>query len=206
MYYWSSLTAADIPNTLNDICNSENNNSKIIAIQTGAWDLTYYPLRRSLHDPNGLSKLINYFRDVMSGNSTCHGLQHMVLVTTPPHPHCHNIAYTTGSDDINVNKCEYDRYFRTNAAIAAFTTKLLDGVLRNSSRMTSNIRISIIDFFGIVRPRLMLYEDNEVICQNHFVCSIMWNAASSIVYTPGGKAVTDALIHAIFSVNHRLEK
>ena len=87
------------------------------------------------------------------------------------------------------------RGYRYNPAISALNQAILTFV----DNIESKIKISIIDSYSSIKPRLGFNEDNEVACLDHYNCRVNYgsNTASAMVWTPGGKAVFDAILHAM---------
>ena len=46
-------------------------------------------------------------------------------------------------------------------------------------------------------------EDSEVACLSHFMCQVEpWSRLGMIIFTPGGKAIFDAVLHALVAERH----
>lgn len=199
------VLADDVADHIHETCNSLElqNQRKVFLVQTGAWDLTHSTLRRAMHDAGkGLSPLVRKLREILIGGPrNCSGLTHVVLLTSNPYPLCSN-DYLGGAmgSHFPVGYCEAHRYFRNNAAIAAFNTVFI-GSLLHELVIHEDVQLSIIDAYAFIHPRLVFGEDSEVVCANHFVCNIEWwddKHNASIVYTPGGLAISRAIIDALF--------
>jgi hypothetical protein len=180
---------------------SVRSSNHTLIFQTGAWDLSSGSLRRFLKDPNVGLRLLKVFEGIFTGTLPCGNLKHIVWLTSLPHPVCY--------DDANV-QCEGNRSYRLNAAIAAgndFYLRYLLRVIREATAagLTSAPRVSVIDTFSIIRPRLIFNEDNEVNCLNHYSCRVSAPASSRyaeghanvMLHTPGGAAVVKSIINAL---------
>mmetsp|Transcript_14311 Transcript_14311/g.12944 ORF Transcript_14311/g.12944 Transcript_14311/m.12944 type:complete len:111 (+) Transcript_14311:2015-2347(+) len=96
--------------------------------------------------------------------------------------------------------CNSHRQFRSNAAISAEIQIYLSALVQamNSKDANKNMRLSIIDNFSIIRPRLLINEKSEVTCQSHFLCRLdNDNGPPVFVATPGGNAVLQSLFAAL---------
>jgi hypothetical protein len=158
--------------------------------QTGAWDLMMASLRRSTRDPLAYPRLLKIFESIFSGSLPCGGLTHLVWLTPLPHPICFDDANTM---------CQSDRSFRNNPAVEALNQHLMSNVLRMSQIKNTRIRLSVIDAFSIVRPRLIFNEHGEIACLNHFTCRVTNKIDNStqIVQSPGGTAVVKSILNVL---------
>lgn len=68
-----------------------------------------------------------------------------------------------------------------------------------SFRVTSGIRLSIIDTFSIIHPRLLFNELGETACVNHFTCRVHINPVGNtvLIQSPGGTAVVKSILTAL---------
>lgn len=191
--------------------------------QTGAWDLAA-PLRRAMQDSGSAPQLLDVFRRIFTGTMPCGRLRHVLWLTSVPHPLCYN--------DKNV-ECDGSRSYRTNTAIAALNQFYLDGLFDIVNTLPSHkagdggsggagggvassagsgvgaaarIILSVIDAFGIIKPRLMFSENNEINCLNHFTCRVSFllpeqlygeTATSALLQTPGGAALVKSILLAL---------
>jgi len=160
-----------------------------IISQLGAHDLMDYPIRRFTDDPSTAQKLLHVLEAILSGSLHCKKLTHLVWVTAVPYPVCFNDGEYS---------CHNHRGFRNNPQIATSAEFILDSLLNLNSTLQLKIRVSIVDAFSIVKPRLMLDEDNEIICMSHYVCRVnMPDGTQEMVYTPAGSAVLQSILLAI---------
>lgn len=68
-----------------------------------------------------------------------------------------------------------------------------------TDRVPSSIRLSIIDTYAIIHPRLLFNELGETACLNHFTCRVHINplGKSVLVQSPGGTAVVKSILTAL---------
>ena len=113
----------------------------------------------------------------------------MVWLTSSPHAYCWQKM---------PEECNFHRGFRNNDAIAALNEFYMDGIF--SANIKSDLKVSMIDVYGIIKPRLMFNEGAEVACLNHFECRAKeLDRNLSIVFTPGGRAVYETILMSLFS-------
>jgi hypothetical protein len=179
---------------------SISSSNHTLIFQTGAWDLSSGSLRRLIKDPNVGLRLLKVFEGMITGALPCGHLKHIVWMTSLPHPVCY--------DDANTG-CAANRSYRLNAAISAgndFYLRYLLKIIQDAAAAGSSaIRVSVIDTYNIVRPRLIFNEDNEVNCLNHYSCRVSAPASSRyaegranvMLHTPGGAAVVKSIINAL---------
>ena len=168
---------------------AKKNNSKTIVFQTGAWDLSYYNVRRTTEANETARKLLKVLTSILEGRLACPGLQHLVWLTSSPHAYCWQKM---------PEECNFHRGFRNNDAIAALNEFYMDGIF--SANIKSDLKVSMIDVYGIIKPRLMFNEGAEVACLNHFECRAYERDGSlKILYAPGGRAVFETLLMSLMS-------
>jgi hypothetical protein len=133
--------------------------------------------------------------DILEGKYPCDGIKEIVFVTPMPYPVC---LY-----DDPYRHCSSFRCLRTNSAIAAIRNYFMQHLLGVS--VSAKKSLSIVDAFEIVRPRILLNENYEVVCTNHYSCAISDNrpkdstnhTSTEMVHTPAGIAVFESLLHAL---------
>ena len=184
-FYWTNFTFSQL-NALQRVCNSSNNiegKQFTIILQTGHWDLGLglSTLRFLIaHDGFG-SKLVAHVKRFLSDANACKGLQHFIWMTTLPYPFCaHNFH------------CKKKRGWRTSDNIRAlnsfYTSQLLN------FNVDPSIRLSIVDAFNIVYPRLFLAEEKEVVSVSHFFGTYL---SGGVATSTAGLAMADAVREAI---------
>ena len=95
-------------------------------------------------------------------------------------------------------QCDLHRGFRNNDAIAALNEFYMDGIF--SANIKSDLKVSMIDVYGIIKPRLMFNEGAEVACLNHFnCCGYEKDGSLNVLYAPGGRAVFETLLMSLIS-------
>jgi hypothetical protein len=122
---------------------------------------------------------------LLSGSIKCPKLRQVVWLTTVPYPMCH---------DPRENKCNNDRSYRVNSAIAAVNQFVLNQLLAAEVDVP-NVLLSVIDANTIITPRLILNEDHEKVCTNHYLCRK--TAGHQTSHTPGGNALLQSVLFAL---------
>ena len=204
-YYYRELVD-DVADVIWNVCSTSNVTGSResaavplkhkIVLHTGPWDLSLAGARRFIRDPMlGLPKLFNQLEKLLDGSTACSAVSEIIWILAVPHPLCF--------DDIFMPDCNNHRSYRFNPAFAAANSLILKFLFKLRSleqHSQSPIKLTIIDAFSMIKPRLAFNEDAEVACLSHFMCRIVWdNKDTSTVFTLGGKAMMDAVIHAIAS-------
>eukprot|EP01041_Mallomonas_annulata_P007370 gene7370-15051_t len=172
----------------------------VVFLQTGHWDLFLNGLRFIVANHTNYSpgyKLLQLFNDIFTGNLPCPGISHIVWMTAVPYPLCFSHRDHT--------PCEIIRGQRYNANIRAMNEYFLRGIVSSYANATSthtsttnkkknNIRLSVIDAYSIIYPRIIYDENNELICSNHYSCR---EDGQRPRYTPGGAAVLQSILSVI---------
>jgi hypothetical protein len=167
----------------------ERRGNGILIVQAGDWDLTI-GISRVLRDPHFGQTMVSAFRKILEG-SECDSVKHVVYVTAVPYPICQS---DSGSEN-----CARFRSYRTNTATAAINEYVLRHLL--AMQVNGTKKLSIVDAYSIISPRIMLNENYDAVCANHYSCALDNGRGSAImVHTPGGMALNQALMHAIASV------
>jgi len=191
MFYYGSGDAeqsTDSAKNVARICQVSTKRRKKLIIHTGWNDLGISSIRRYVDSPLGGTSLVESILRIVSGTVPCAGLTQVIWITTVPHSICFNDLKTS---------CNDNRSYRNNANIAAANEFALQRLIRGQS--APGIKLTIIDAFSMIKSRLGFNEDAEVDCENFYVCRV----GNSIVYTPGGLAVLDSLIHATSSFGNQ---
>ena len=180
--YYASEQATFLREFCNNTLSLSNNKTITLFISTGHWDLMYAALRNLIHDQGYGHVLVDVIRRILQKEIKCKGLRHIVWLTAAPYPICANSAL----------QCRNKRGFRTNANLRALNEFYLQNLL--SIKPLDGIRLSVVDVFNIIYPRIFLRELEEVICNNHFICRELLGA---LYVTPGGMAAIGAIEHAV---------
>lgn len=160
------------------------NTQKTFIVQSGSWEISYGSFRLYLKT-TGL-KIVQTLRQILTDNISCPGLEHVVWLTTPPHPYCFRTD--------NEQTCKFHQKGRNNKSIAAANNIMLVKLLKNLEIYATR-RLTILDAFGIIMPRLAFRESVETVCLMHYGCTLK---DGNFTLTPGGAAVLDAFYpHAI---------
>lgn len=134
MHYHSSLLVDDIVKSLEQLCEGimrDPEARQTLLVQTGSWDLSLSSLRKLLHDPLVGPLLVDRLESVVNGSMACGSLRHIVWLTTVPYPLCYR-QYG--------NKCDENKSFRSNAAIAAWNTFMIHALHRIIGKHSNNQR------------------------------------------------------------------
>lgn len=175
-----------------------------IVLQTGAWDLSVAPLRNLINNPvyGGGKQLSDVLGSILSKTTACPGLEHVVWLTSVPYPMCYNPHEAD---------CGKHRNYRTNSAIAATNEYFLQALLNNQNPASETgwLKFSVIDAYSIIKPRLLLNEDSEVLCLSHYICRVYGSSYSVMgketmdgsgvitLLTQAGVAVVQSIIQAL---------
>ena len=184
--YLASTFASTQASYLLGICNDTYSNpdhiKTTIIINTGHWDLNYASLRNLIHDQGYGQVLVNVLRGILQGDIPCKGLRQIVWLTATPYPICAN----------SILQCQNKRGLRSNANLRALNEFYLQNILR--IKPLDGIRLSVVDVFNIIYPRIFLREMEEVICNMHFICR---EARETLLVTPGAMAAVRAIDHSV---------
>lgn len=162
---------------------------KKVVIHPGPWDMSSGSLRLFIRDNNYLPNLLRAVQTILDGSQSCPSIETLVLVLQAPFPLCNDDSFFI---------CNQWRYYRRNPAIAAANKHILNSLLHPKTKASSlSPRLAIVDMYSIIKPRLGFDEDAEIACAAHYVCRVTWNRDSATIWTLGGKAVFDAIMHAL---------
>jgi len=166
------------------VCNSKSaTQASTLVLQAGSWDLTAF--NAMIIAESQFPKVLNFFNKVNENVSFCPRLKHIVWLTTVPHPLC----FESG-------KCEEARGGRNNAIIRILNSHYTTFIAETKWR--SDLKVSIIDAFSVIAPRLILPQHEEIICNCHYICGIINRKnALELFHTPGGDAVLQLILHAL---------
>ena len=188
-FHWTNYSFTQI-HALKQLCSNQNEfraKKFTVIFQTGHWDLSgKISSLRFLIASDGLGlQLIDFIKSILSGRTVCKGLQHFIWLTTLPYPFCAHNFY-----------CKENRGRRTTDNIRAlnsfYTSQLLN------INMSPSIRLSIVDAFNIVYPRIFLAEEKEVVAVNHYLAGGSFGAGSfGVRATFAGFAIADAVREAL---------
>jgi hypothetical protein len=159
----------------------------ILVLQTGDWDLSV-SVSRALKDSSYLANLARVLTDVLEGRTPCPSIHHIIFITGLPYPLC--------NADGDADFCGDQRCFRTNTAVAALNIYILQRLLNVT--VHPGMKLSIVDAYSIIIPRIMLNENIETTCSNHFSCAVEGrHRRTHMVYSPSGMAIFQSLLHAL---------
>jgi hypothetical protein len=188
LHYYSTLVANDIALRLDQLCESlqtlSSSTRHTIILQTGSWDLSLGALFKLLELPNAAKLLFHKLEQLEQDELPCGGVSHLIWMTTVPYPLGYR-RYGTGQDE--------RQSYRSNTAIAAWNMYAIEAI-RNISRKSKRMKVSLVDAFSILKPRLIFDQNFEVVCINHYLCR--HERMRNLAITLGGSAVLEALIDA----------
>jgi hypothetical protein len=157
-----------------------------IIMQTGTWDMYTGSLRKFLRSPKSAQLLLTTISDMFEGRLACAHVTRLVWVTSMPFPICYDIV------------CDRLRGFRTSVGLQALNEFYLSSLLK--MKMLPTKRLTIVDAFSIIQPRLGLSYNYESACDDHYSCIVQgYQGLYEMTYTPGGLATSQALLHALSS-------
>jgi hypothetical protein len=160
----------------------------VLTLAPGGWELNA-GISKILRDPNYGPALFTFLKNILEGTESCPGIKHIIIITPVPYPMC--------SSDKNWY-CVSHRLLRTNPAFGAMREYFLERLL-NVSVIPSK-KLSIVDSFSIIYPRVILNENFNVICENHYSCAVNEYLSPQLVemaHGPPGMAVVQSLINAL---------
>lgn len=191
---YSSIFADDQADGLRRQCSTFHkypNINQTIVFMTGAWDLTFVPLRRHFHDPISAAKLAHVMIDILEGRIVCPNIKKFIWLTEIPYSPCY---------DDNDLVCKKVKGFRTNAAIAALNEYYLNAL--SNVVVKEGLQFIIIDAYSIISPRLQLLPDTEYDCYFHYHCKSYNHNRDpmfplQLSHTPGGDAMVRSILIAL---------
>ena len=148
-----------------------------LLLQTGAWDLSYWPARQLLENPNELP----YFRSILSelidptAFACCWERLWWLYLDVMPYPRCRHRGGTEagGMEESAVAACEAARNARNNYAISAANDHFeafLAGRVRalGGQEESGAARLRLLRSRRVVLPRLL---GLRYVCHNHLICA-----------------------------------
>ncbi len=159
--------------------------NKTIIIQTGTHDLARASPHVTISAKYQGPALVGTLERIFNGSTECPGLSKIVWMTIVPYPLCTDDTVDGPAD------CKGTAGFRNNPSIAAVNQFYLNNLMRVSAN--SHIKLSVVDAYAIIKPRLLLSEDAEAVCKNHFLCRL---DSLSILTTKGGMATLLEMVKA----------
>ena len=152
-----------------------------LVFQFGAWDLQASPLEL-LVDTSGVKLAI---AKIFSDPGYCKNLVHLIYITAVPYPLCY---------DESDRPCYQLRGMSNNGAISALNRHTIKELLELKRQFKDSVKLSIIDAYSIIKPRILLDNFNEVTCSFHYLCREKLNGKYQNIATIGGIAVVEALL------------
>lgn len=190
LHHSSGIRASVTKETIANLCAKgfpKNGTRNTIIFQFGAWDLWQSPLQLLVNGSRG-AKLIAELARILTNPASCPGLVHVVYVTMTPYPLCF---------DERDDYCHNLRGHNNNAASAALNRYFIEELLNIKRRYPHSLKLSIVDAYSIIKPRLVLSNDNEVTCSTHYLCREDYKGQLRVITTPAGYAVLEAIFAAI---------
>jgi hypothetical protein len=184
--FTTSHYADELAANIQNACKQQQGR-RVFVLQAGDWDLSV-SISRVFKDPRYATNLVNVLTDLLEGRLACPRVQHVVFVTGLPYPMC--------NADADGDYCADQRCFRTNTAIAAMNTHILQHLL--NATLQPGMKLSVVDAYSIVSPRIMMNENVEIGCANHFSCAVQGQQRRTyMIHGRSGMAVLQALLHAL---------
>ena len=163
-----------------------------VIIGTGAWDLQNAHITYSLKSKRSANALISVVKRIRTGELYCPGLDHIVFISPVPYPIHHNPSLQSLKGG----------GFRNPDTLSALNEYYLQEFLKLNIK--SNVKLSYIDAYQIIKPRLLLDEKVELVCNGHFLCRINRNQwywwpkdFKEVLQTPGGNVLLNAVMNAL---------
>jgi hypothetical protein len=169
----------------------------VLILQNGDWDLSV-GITRVLRDSRYADNIISLLRELLDGSLACPHVRQIVFVTAMPYPQCFTDIRMGPSSAV----CQTQRGFRTNSAMAALNTYYLEKLTRLT--VHSSKKFSIVDAYSIIMPRILMNENYEITCGNHFSCAVNIDEGqqgqhTEMIYGQSGLAMMQAILHALAS-------
>ena len=186
---YSNLYVAEAIDLIINLCGNVKTNFTLI-LQNGAWDLFNMNFRHMMNTTNNNQKLMLTLTNILSNPiNSCPNLKHLIWLTAVPYPICHS----SNTD------CNQWRKYSRNSIISALNQNNLNIMIK--SKVHSNIKLSIIDSFSIMKPRLVFNEYMEVTTTLHYLATLKEYGINSngIVHTVAGDAELESLLLALAS-------
>jgi hypothetical protein len=186
--------ANDLVPTIMSLCGTQKTPTTIV-FQTGDWDLTV-GLSRVMRDPRYSRAVSAFMKKLLEGSYPCAPVIHVVYVTAVPYPQC----LADGRQGMFPLACQAQRGFRTNSAIAALNSYYIDEYTKINVHPSK--KLSIVDAFSIIQPRILMNENTETGCINHFACLVFVDEnqptqRTELIYGQSGLAMVQAIMHAL---------
>ena len=154
---------------------SASQQPQTLVLQTGSWDLQFFPPRGYIRNPQqgqGVMEAIRRLRD----RPHCSKVYRIIWMSIMPHPYC--IA-------TNEHCIRLMNYWRNNAAIRAanqFIEQQLDSI--------NYPGLLVLDAPSLALPRFPLH---EIVCVDHFLCN---DQPRGFITTPTGIAMGNEVLTA----------
>eukprot|EP01041_Mallomonas_annulata_P007022 gene7022-14287_t len=213
-----NLFAGNIADIIEAYCIAPSSNSSMLFVQVGDWDLSSLGFRYTTHNNHPSSpgyRLLNVLNDIFTGKLPCSGINHIVWMTTVPHPLCFSHKDKSECDKarghrLNANIRALNEFFlrriltsygntslsstKTTETITAAKAEATTTTTTTTTTSSTTIGLTVIDVFSIIHPRLIYDENNEVICLNHFSCRY---SDQPLAHSPGGAAVVQSILNVM---------
>lgn len=150
-----------------------NQQIQTLVIQTGSWDLQFFPPRGYIRNPLQGLGVINALNRL---KIRCSSLYKVIWMSTMPHPYC--IA-------ANEHCIRLMNYWRNNAAIRA-VNQFMEKQLQNLNYPG----LVLLDTLPIALPR---FPFNDIVCVDHFLCN---DEPRGFITTPTGIAIANEVLTA----------
>lgn len=153
-----------------------------MVLQTGAWDLTYAPLRHFLRSTEAAQAMIRSLRNRIGRRCGGEARGRFIWATIVPFPRC----------DRSLPCHEQGKGFRNNYVIAAANSWIQQQLVDMKAD-----NIFVVNLDSIVKPRLL---DTTPVCNNHFLCH---DSGPDMLTTPAGLAVIGEILSCLMAVAGR---
>lgn len=152
---------------------SEWQQPQTLVLQTGSWDLQFFPPRAYIRNPKqglGVAEAI----ERLKSRPFCADVYKIVWMSTMPHPYC--VA-------ANEHCIRLMNYWRNNGAIRAVNSMMEEALAR-----VNYPGLVVLDTPSIALPRFPL---NDIVCVDHFLCN---DQPRGFITTPTGIALGNEVL------------
>ena len=144
-----------------------------LVLQTGSWDLQFFPPRAYIRNPNqghGVAQAIKRLKE----RPFCSKVYNIVWMSTMPHPYCVSS---------NEHCLRLMNYWRNNGAIRA-----VNAYMERALAEVNYPGLVVLDTPSIALPRFPL---NDIVCVDHFLCN---DQPRGFITTPTGIALGNEVL------------
>lgn len=178
---------------------AKGSNTTLI-LQTGTWDITYWPLRAILENPRSSGLLLQTLQQVLSKNNgkSCYDrIPQLVWLDTVLYPYCKQRDRSDETPE-HQSACTKNRMGRNNYAILALNQymekklqEMIQTIQLNDTSSLSLVvskmdvsKLRVIPTRNIFLPRLLVV---KYVCKNHYLCRELNEEGKTVVKSSSSK-------------------